>query len=79
VDTEQIAFGLIFGTIAGLLVGVVPLIVGVKKNQTGLGVGGFFATAISGALFGLILAIPIASVFTWLSVKAAKNKSESGS
>ena len=51
-----------------MISGLVPLITGVKYKQTGLGVGGFFASAIAGAVLGLLLAIPISGLFTWLAV-----------
>jgi hypothetical protein len=51
-DTKKVVAGMIFGLIFGILAGLVPLIVGVKKKQVGLGVGGFFASAISGAVLG---------------------------
>ena len=75
-DEQKIAAGLIFGAIAGLLVGLIPLIIGVKKRQTALGISGFFGSAISGTLFGLLLAVPIASIFTWLAVRAARTAAE---
>lgn len=72
-DSNKVVAGLVFGTIFGILVGLVPLIIGVKKKKTGLGVGGFFASAVSGAVMGLILSIPIAGIFTWLAIRNSKS------
>ena len=54
---------IIFGTLAGILSGIIPLFVGVKKEKLGFGIGGFFASVLSGAILGLILAIPISKHF----------------
>jgi hypothetical protein len=66
--------GIVMGTIVGLLLGCIPLITGMKKNQVGLALGGFFACIISGAVLGCILGIPCAAIFWWL-IKRAENKS----
>jgi len=67
--------GIFWGTAFGLLVGLVPLIPGMKKNQPALGIGGFFACIVSGAILGLILAIPCCAFFWW-RIKKADNKSD---
>ena len=67
--------GLVFGTIEGLLLGLIPLITGMKKNQPGLAIGGFFACIVVGAVGGFILGIPAAALFWWL-IKKAENKSK---
>lgn len=50
----------------GLLVGLVPLILGFVKKNLKFGVFGFLGSIIGGAVLGLLLAIPIAGLFTWL-------------
>ncbi len=67
--------GMIFGTVEGLLLGLLPLILGMKKNQPGLAIGGFFGCLITGAFGGFILGIPTAALFWWL-IKKAENKSK---
>jgi hypothetical protein len=67
--------GIVFGTIEGLFLGLLPLITGMKKNQPGLAIGGFFGCIIVGAVGGLILGIPCAALFWWL-IKKAENKSK---
>lgn len=56
---------MVYGTLAGILVGLWPLIKGVKADQLALGIAGFFASALSGAVLGLILSVPIAWLFAW--------------
>jgi hypothetical protein len=67
--------GLVFGTIEGTLLGLIPLITGLKKNQAGLAFGGFFICIGAGAFGGFILGIPAAAWFWWL-IKKAENKSK---
>jgi hypothetical protein len=63
---------IILGTLIGILLGIIPLVVGVKKEKLSLGIGGFFASALSGAILGLILAVPIAIIFTVLATLKSK-------
>lgn len=63
---EELISRIIFGSIAGILLGCWPLIRGVNAQQTVLGVAGFFASLISGAVLGLILAVPVAWLFAFL-------------
>lgn len=72
--TPQEFNAMLIGLFAGLLVGLVPLITGMKKNQPALAVGGFLTCSITGAILGLVLAIPAACLFWWL-IKKAPNKS----
>ena len=67
--------GIIFGTIEGLLLGLIPLITGMKRNRPGLALGGFFACVVAGAVGGFILGIPTSALFWWL-IKKAENKSK---
>lgn len=54
----------LIGLIAGLVCGLIPLGSGFYKDRVSLGVIGFVASAIAGAVLGLLLAIPVAIVFT---------------
>jgi hypothetical protein len=54
------------GAVTGILVGIWPLVKGIKRNQLALGVSGFFVSGICGAILGLLLALPIAWLFAWL-------------
>ena len=57
----------------GLLLGLIPLIIGIKKNQRKLGIIGFIASIIGGAL-SPILSIIIVSVFVWLILRKPKTE-----
>ena len=58
-----------WGFFAGLLIGIVTAVCGGIKGKIGLGIGGFFACAASGALLGLILAVPCCAIFLFLIFK----------
>jgi hypothetical protein len=60
---------MMLGFFAGLLVGIVPLIIGLKKDNVGLGMGGFLVSALAGALLGVLPALPLAGVCTWVAVR----------
>jgi hypothetical protein len=62
---DSIISGFVLGTLAGILVGLWPLLKGLKSNQETLAMAGFFASIISGAILGLVLCIPIAWIFAW--------------
>jgi len=57
---------LIDGFLVGLIFGVLPLFFSTSRNRLALGFGGLLACMVSGALLGLLLAIPIAVIFLWL-------------
>jgi hypothetical protein len=59
----------------GFALGLIPLIAGLVKGggkHIGLGVGGFFATLVSGAICGLILGLPVSIIFLVLIIKTPK-------
>ena len=71
----NVLFGFICGIVEGLLLGLIPLVSGMKKNQVGLAIGGFFSCIVAGAILGLILGIPMAAIFWWI-IKNSENKSK---
>ena len=73
--TPLVFEGLVFGTIEGFLLGLIPLITGMKRNQPGLAFGGFFACIIAGIVGGFISGVPASALFWWL-IKNADNKSK---
>jgi MFS family permease len=72
------AIGTIVGSlVSGALVGLVPLIMGLKKNFKGLAIGGFVACLVGSFLMGLLLSVPICVVFAVIiAVKAKKAGSQ---
>jgi hypothetical protein len=58
--------------VAGVVCGLVPLIVGLTRGEKGLAWGGFVSCIIGGFVLGLIAAVPLAIIFTVLIVKNSK-------
>ena len=65
---------LLFGLLAGILIGIIPVVMGAMKGRLGLGIGGFFACALSDAVLGLLLAVPVCGVFVWSLRRATANE-----
>ena len=64
---EQTAhlIGILLGALfVGALCGLLPLFVGLKRQKTGLAVAGLISCVIGGFILGIILALPVAIVFT---------------
>jgi len=60
---------MMIGALGGMAVGMIPAISGAVKGKIGLAVGGFFACVVSGAILGLLLAVPVCAVFMFLIFK----------
>jgi hypothetical protein len=65
---------LLAGLIAGIVCGLVPLIAGYVKGRLQLGIIGFVVTALSGLVLGLLLAVPVAIVFTLFIVLSGRER-----
>lgn len=65
---ELYMYVIIVGAIVGALLGLVPLILGRKRNKRRLGLYGFLATIVGGAIAPL-LAIIVAAIFAWLIIR----------
>lgn len=68
---EFYVYVIIAGAILGALFGLVPLVLGRKRNKGRLGIYGFLASIVAGALAPL-LGLVVAAIFAWV---IAKNKS----
>ena len=66
--SEFSLYVIIGGAILGALVGLVPLILGRRKNRARLGFYGFLASIVTGALTGFF-AIITAAIFSWIIAK----------
>ena len=54
-----------FGALSsGVLCGIVPFKLGKKHNQEGWGLAGLITSIASGLMLGIILAIPMAGIFS---------------
>lgn len=56
----------------GLMLGLVPLFTGILKKNIKFGIFGLLASTVGGAVLGLILALPVAAIFTWLIIRDSK-------
>ena len=57
----------------GFALGLVPLIIGFVKGQRRYGILGLVVSTIGGAILGVILAIPVVIIFTWLILGRSKS------
>lgn len=70
--TQTMIYGILLTAGVGFVLGLAPLIVGFVKHKKKYGFIGFIASILGGALLGLLLAVPVAAVFTWLIVRVPK-------
>ncbi len=66
-NAEQVGFwiGTLFGGfVVGALCGLLPLIIGLKKQRRGLALTSCISCVVSGLILGLILAVPVSIIFT---------------
>lgn len=69
---DAVISGMLWGLLAGMAFGTVPVLVGAFKQKLGLGLAGFFACSLGGAFLGMLLAVPICGVFVYLIIKKSK-------
>jgi uncharacterized membrane-anchored protein len=62
---QILTYIVIANVVLALLMGIMPLIAGIKLNQTKVGVYGLIATIVGGAVLGLFLSFPMAAFFIW--------------
>lgn len=55
--------------VIGLVLGLVPFSLGFIKGRKKLGLAGFAACLIGGAILGIFLSLPACLLFTWMVVK----------
>ena len=61
------------GAALGLLLGLIPLILGFIKRERSYAVFGFLGSIIGGGILGVFLSVPIVAIFTWLILRKPKN------
>lgn len=65
---EFYIYVIIGGAIVGALLGLIPLLLGRRRNKGRLGMYGFIASIVAGAIAPL-LAIVVVAIFSWVIVK----------
>lgn len=65
---EFYLYVIIGGAIVGALFGLIPLILGRRRNKARLGMYGFLASIVAGGIAPL-LAIVVVAIFSWMIVK----------
>ncbi len=75
---ELMIYAALFNAGLGLILGLIPLIVGYKKGQSRLGVYGFLTCLVGGAILGLIISIPAMIFATWTIFRKAGRQNGGG-
>ncbi len=70
---EALTYLALLGIVIGILLGLIPLILGIKKNNRSYGLFGFVTSIVTG-MFSPILSIISVAIFTWLILRKAKNQ-----
>ena len=60
---------LIIGAIFGVVLGLVPLILGFRKQNVKMGIIGFVSAVAIGIPFSFLGALPVAIIFSWLILR----------
>lgn len=68
----------IFGALMmGVILGLIPGIVGYKMGKQGLAIGGFIACVIGSFLWGVFLSVPMCVIFTVIILISSKKNDQS--
>jgi MFS family permease len=65
---ELLVYIVLVGAVIGVLLGLIPLILGIKRKKRNYGAYGFVASVFGGAISPLV-SIIVVSIFTWLIVR----------
>lgn len=65
---EAILIGTLVGVVVGFLLGLIPLILGIRKGKKRLGIYGLLSSIVGGAI-STILSLVIVGVFIYLILK----------
>ena len=73
-QTEFIIYGILIGVVLGFLLGLIPLFLGIKKNNRKYGIWGLVISTFTGAIT-VIISFVVVGIFSWLILKNAKQAS----
>jgi hypothetical protein len=66
--TQYFLYGTLIGAGLGFLFGLIPVLVGIRKNNRQMGLYGLLASTVCGALFPP-LSLVVVAVFLWLILR----------
>ncbi len=66
---EVFTYVAVFHAVVGLVLGLIPLIVGLVKKKFRTGLLGLVVATVGGALLGFLGSIPAMAIFTWLILR----------
>jgi hypothetical protein len=69
IEISHFQAGALFGAVLGALLGLIPLILGIRRKKAKIGILGFVSSIVGNALLGLLLSIPIVAICTYLILK----------
>ena len=71
---DTFTFATILGALSmGILCGIIPFKLGKKYDQEGWGVAGLITSMISGLMLGILLALPMAGIFSSIILASKEN------
>ena len=71
---DEYTFASLFGAISmGVLCGIIPFKLGKKHGQEGWGVAGLISSTIGGLILGILLALPMAGIFSSIILVSKPN------
>ena len=76
---EAIFYGALINALIGFVLGLIPLLFGYFNKRLRLGIFGFVAAIVGGAILGIFLSVPATIVFTWLVARKKKAIVDEGS
>ena len=68
-QTEAFAYLILIHAGIGLILGLIPLVIGIRKGKAKLGLIGLLVAVVGGALIGFLGSIPAMGIFTWLVLR----------
>ena len=68
---EAYIYAILLSVGFGVLVGLVPLVFGFIRRRRKKAFLGFVLTVVGSAFLGLLLAIPVAAIFTWMIYRSS--------
>ena len=71
---DQYTFGMWFGALSmGVLCGIIPFKLGKKHGQKGWGIAGLISSTIGALILGILLALPMAGIFSSIILASKEN------